>query len=290
MNLHQKLIEIRKGVPYLKKASKNQQQGFLYTSSSQVLSALKAGMDELGVLLVPEITGHVLHEKSTMTLKKLDGKEESGKQHVTELDLLMTWVDAEKPSDTISCTWYAQGVDQHEKGVGKALTYAEKFFMLKFFNIPTDKDDPDAFEERMKGGGDNGDEPPDDKKVDRKPMGVCPDCGKSTIIKGKPEFGGGWVCWKTKGGCGHTFKTDPAEAPSATKGAAAKPLNATQIAKIVYLCQKLKEPLGSQDAQAMIDGYCAAHGGQTYANGKYIEENVEALAAEYNKTDDEIPF
>lgn len=29
---------------------------------------------------------------------------------------------------------------------------------------------------------------------------VCPTCGKDTIIKGKEEYGGGWVCWKKGGG------------------------------------------------------------------------------------------
>lgn len=34
----------------------------------------------------------------------------------------------------------------------------------------------------------------------------CPVCqGKGTIIKGKEQFGGGWLCWKKKGGCGEKF-------------------------------------------------------------------------------------
>lgn len=33
----------------------------------------------------------------------------------------------------------------------------------------------------------------------------CPVCGKEAIIKGKEEYGGGWVCFKKKGGCGATF-------------------------------------------------------------------------------------
>ena len=36
----------------------------------------------------------------------------------------------------------------------------------------------------------------------------CPDCGKETIIKGKAEFGGGWLCWKKKGGCGKKYPDD----------------------------------------------------------------------------------
>ncbi len=34
---------------------------------------------------------------------------------------------------------------------------------------------------------------------------VCPVCGKDAIIKGKAEYGGGWVCFKKKDGCGAKF-------------------------------------------------------------------------------------
>lgn len=39
----------------------------------------------------------------------------------------------------------------------------------------------------------------------------CPQCSKESVIKGKDEFGGGWVCFKKKGGCGAKF-ADGAEA------------------------------------------------------------------------------
>jgi len=34
----------------------------------------------------------------------------------------------------------------------------------------------------------------------------CPTCGKETIIKGKEEYGGGWICFAKKGGCGAKYK------------------------------------------------------------------------------------
>ena len=34
----------------------------------------------------------------------------------------------------------------------------------------------------------------------------CPVCGAEAIIKGKDEYGGGWLCWKKKEGCGAKFK------------------------------------------------------------------------------------
>lgn len=39
---------------------------------------------------------------------------------------------------------------------------------------------------------------------------TCPKCGKATIIKGKKEYGGGFLCFEKKGGCGAKFNDDDA--------------------------------------------------------------------------------
>lgn len=36
----------------------------------------------------------------------------------------------------------------------------------------------------------------------------CPNCGATAIIKGKAEYGGGFICWGKKGGCGSKFDED----------------------------------------------------------------------------------
>ncbi|CAH0187255.1 MULTISPECIES: ERF family protein [Peribacillus] len=137
MNIYQKLVEVRKSVPYLKKEAQGHQ--YQYTGSSQVLSSVRSKMDELGLMLVSKVLGHNL----------IEGKTAKGsKEFMTELDIEFVWINADNPEETIVCPWYGQGVDSGEKGVGKALTYAEKYFILKTFNIPTDKDDPDAFQEK----------------------------------------------------------------------------------------------------------------------------------------------
>ncbi|MGF6951912.1 hypothetical protein QF028_004417 [Neobacillus sp. B4I6] len=147
LNIYQKLVEVRKAVPYLKKEAEGKQ--YKYTGSSQVLASVRAKMDELGLLLIPRITGKEISES------QIEFKDTSGNvtkrttTYFTELIMTMTWVNADKPDETIECPWYGQGVDiAGEKGVGKALTYAEKYFILKQFNIATDKDDPDAFQEK----------------------------------------------------------------------------------------------------------------------------------------------
>lgn len=40
----------------------------------------------------------------------------------------------------------------------------------------------------------------------------CPKCGKAAIIKGKAEYGGGWLCFKKKDGCNAKFTDNSPEA------------------------------------------------------------------------------
>jgi hypothetical protein len=37
---------------------------------------------------------------------------------------------------------------------------------------------------------------------------LCPTCGKPAIVAGKAEYGGGWLCFKKRGGCGAKFGTE----------------------------------------------------------------------------------
>jgi hypothetical protein len=165
MSLYKKLMEVRRSVDYLQKIQKNEQQKFNYVSSSQVLGSIRVKMNELGLILRPRIHRVVFHHKGETSM------------HVTELKMTMTWIDAASGEKETN-PWYAQGTDQHEKGVGKALTYAEKFFVLKYFNIPTDQFDPDAWTEKFGSGGeqkgtqDGPETTQKDKKGDPPPKGT----------------------------------------------------------------------------------------------------------------------
>ena len=47
---------------------------------------------------------------------------------------------------------------------------------------------------------------------------TCPECGETAIIKGKSKFGGGWLCWKKKGGCGTKWDAGDARIESQAAG------------------------------------------------------------------------
>lgn len=46
----------------------------------------------------------------------------------------------------------------------------------------------------------------------------CPECGKESIIKGKKEYGGGWICFAKKGGCGAKWPDGAAEIEKQERG------------------------------------------------------------------------
>lgn len=52
----------------------------------------------------------------------------------------------------------------------------------------------------------------------RKAEQRCPHCGAEAIIKGKKEYGGGWVCFQRKGGCGAKFKDGDPEIENQNMG------------------------------------------------------------------------
>ena len=134
--LDQKLLEIRKSVPYLPKNASGRNYNFV--SHSIVISSIREKMDALNLLLTPNIK-----DKKVTILPT-----GSSRMILTELDIDFVWRCADSGEEKI-VPFYTQGCDPLEKGVGKALTYAEKYFILRQFNIPTDDLDPDTFQQQI---------------------------------------------------------------------------------------------------------------------------------------------
>lgn len=111
LNLHQKLLEVKKTVEFLKKEAKNEGQRFNYVSSSQTLLSVREKMNEMGLLLIPSVTNR--------EAKVIGQTEKGGNVIFTELDLTYTWLNVDKPEETLEVKWYGQGLDTGgEKGGG----------------------------------------------------------------------------------------------------------------------------------------------------------------------------
>ena len=142
MNLKQKLIEIRKEVDYLKKDAKG--YNYSYVKEEDILASIKGKMNELNVLLEPHIKNHSLQEFKYLT-KKGDPVTES----IVAGDLVFVWVDAESDEERpISWALYGQNRDASQ-AFGSGLTYSNRYFLLKYFNVATSKDDPDEWRQKQ---------------------------------------------------------------------------------------------------------------------------------------------
>lgn len=128
-NIYQKIIEIRKTIDAFHKDKEGYK--YSYVSGSQVLGKIKSKMDDLGVILQPSM-GEMTHEKD-------------GKNYVVSGRMSYTWINAEDPQDKVEVPWMLFGQqDDISKAFGSALTYSERYFLLKYFGVPTDDEDPDA--------------------------------------------------------------------------------------------------------------------------------------------------
>jgi hypothetical protein len=80
---------------------------------------------------------------------------------------------------------------------------------------------------------------------------VCPACSQPTIIKGRAEYGGGWVCFKKTGGCGEKFTDSDQRIASQTVGRVAN----EAVADVVNTIEKMAEKRALVAATIIATGW-----------------------------------
>lgn len=76
------------------------------------------------------------------TLESVDYKGNVKKQLFERIRVVYRFVNIDKPEEFIDITSYGDGIDSGDKSVGKAMTYADKYALLKAYKMVTG-DDPD---------------------------------------------------------------------------------------------------------------------------------------------------
>ncbi|HVG19863.1 MAG TPA: hypothetical protein VNI02_12505 [Blastocatellia bacterium] len=66
----------------------------------------------------------------------------------------------------------------------------------------------------------------------------CPACGQAAIIRGKDEYGGGWLCFRKRGGCGAKFDIEDAVITGQQAGRVMNENIADQVNTIQKMSQK----------------------------------------------------
>lgn len=147
LNLYQKLVEIRKDVINFTKDTEG--YGYKYISGSQAIAKIREKMDDLKILLVPKMQ-EVVNDTFTYTNNK--GKEAT--DHIVKGNMSYEWINADNPEERLEIPWKLYGAQSDiSQAYGSGLTYSERYFILKFFQAPTDELDPDKKDNTNRGTG-----------------------------------------------------------------------------------------------------------------------------------------
>ena len=157
LNIYQKLAKIRKQVEVIQRNKKG--YGYTYVSEDEILAKISGFMDKYSLSLIPSVihSSAVVtpyHTKKTKSTNKGEIYEENVNEVLVSADMVFTWVNNENPNERVDVPWILVGHQSDgSQSFGSGLSYAMRYFLLKFFNIATPDDDPDKWRSKQKAAG-----------------------------------------------------------------------------------------------------------------------------------------
>lgn len=140
LNIYQKLLKITSEI---EKVAKNLAVGvgknsYKATGEADVLSAVKPLEEKYGVYSYP--FDREIIESGTIESAGYNG--EVKKSLFERIKVTYRFINVDKPDEFIDVISIGDGIDSQDKGPGKAMTYADKYALMKAYKIITG-DDPD---------------------------------------------------------------------------------------------------------------------------------------------------
>lgn len=123
-NIHQRILDIMSELDYIEKGQARVNGQYRFVSHDQVSAKVHPLLVKHRVTIAPSV---------------LECTQDGNR---TTVKIAVPFVNADNPSDFVCTEWYGQGIDSGDKGIGKAVSYAYKYALLKTFCLETG-DDPD---------------------------------------------------------------------------------------------------------------------------------------------------
>ena len=139
LNIYQKLLTIQQKIVGLGKDKSA--FNYKYVTGDKVLGEIKPLMNALGLLLKQEVLS-IENVRQDYQLVDKAGNIRNKSEILSKVMMKFTWVDCES-GEKDENFFGANGQNDWDKGCGSAYTYAERYFLLKYFHISTDEDDID---------------------------------------------------------------------------------------------------------------------------------------------------
>lgn len=157
LNIYQRLAKIRKQVEVIQRNKSG--YGYKYVSEDKILAKISGFMDKYNLSLIPCVvhSSSVIspyNTKKTKATNKGDIYEENVNEVLVSADMIFRWVNNDNPEEFIEVPWILVGHQTDgSQSFGSGLSYAMRYFLLKFFNIATPDDDPDKWRSEQKAAG-----------------------------------------------------------------------------------------------------------------------------------------
>lgn len=116
-------------------------KGYKAVSERDVIDAVKPLEAKHGVYSYPA-SRRVLESAALESESEWNGKVTKKTTFFERIETVYRFVNTDDPTDFIETTTFAEGIDSQDKGSGKAMTYADKYALMKAYKISTG-DDPD---------------------------------------------------------------------------------------------------------------------------------------------------
>lgn len=150
-NIHQKLLKIADAAGILRKSKSG--FNFKYVPEEDIQAKVTANMQQYGVMLYNSIVPGTFNV-TPYTYSKYDkkaGKEIPVNEFVVKADTLYTWVNAENPSEQLEIPWIiVASMEDASQAFGAAVTYCNRYFLMKTLQLATSEDDPDSYRSKQK--------------------------------------------------------------------------------------------------------------------------------------------
>ena len=110
-------------------------------SERDILDAVKPLEAKHGIYSFP-VDREILESNLLESESEYQGKITKKTTFMTRIKTVYRFVNVEKPDEYIETITFAEGIDSQDKGSGKAMTYGDKYALMKAYKISTG-DDPD---------------------------------------------------------------------------------------------------------------------------------------------------
>lgn len=143
MNIYEKMSAITQEINTVAKnlsvgVGKSQYKA---VGEADVLAAVKPIEAKYKVYSYP-VDREIVDSGEIVSTTNYNGQTQEKRQLYLRLRTIYRFVNIEKPDEFVDVPTYGDGVDSQDKATGKAMTYSDKYALLKAYKIQTG-DDPD---------------------------------------------------------------------------------------------------------------------------------------------------